>query len=211
MTILVMQHSYERRSRSRIGGKWTTKEIKLRNEASSHRPTHSESARERAPRLRRRISRTGRKDDRNGGGGGERGTEEGKRRVADGGFGWLEAVTDTTDGRGGGEKEVEEKKDLRGWTCEGGDSFFRFYRKKRVALWARNGVQARIRRAHASRARGFSSHPRSIPDVSPPRFSLFFFSPLSPPVLPDLHLQVDRPRHWIPSYTNILLHKLHDQ
>lgn len=205
-----MQHSYERRSRSRIGGKWTTKEIKLRNEAFSHRPTHSESARERAPRLRRRISRTGRKDDRNGGGGGERGGEEGsKRRVADGGFGWLEAVTDTTDGRG--EKEVEEK-DLRGWTCEGGDSFFRFYRKKRVALRTRNGVQARIRRAHASRARGFSSHPRPIPDVSPPRDFLSFSLPLSlTPVLPDLHLQVDRPRHWIPSYTNILLHKLHDQ
>lgn len=38
------------------------------------------------------------------------------------------------------------------------DSFFHFYRKKRVVPGC-NGVQARIRRAHASRARGFSSQP----------------------------------------------------
>lgn len=38
------------------------------------------------------------------------------------------------------------------------DSFFHFYRKKRVVSGC-NGVQARIRRAHASRARGFSSQP----------------------------------------------------
>lgn len=53
----------------------------------------------------------------------------------------LEAVTDTVADAEGME-----------------DSFFHFYRKKRVVPGC-NGVQARIRPAHASRARGFSSQP----------------------------------------------------
>lgn len=46
------------------------------------------------------------------------------------------------------------------------NSFFHFYRKKRVVPGC-NGVQARIRRAHASRARGFSSQPPRHTPVRP--------------------------------------------
>lgn len=68
----------------------------------------------------------------------------------------LEAVTDTVAdaGREGGRME---------------GSFFHFYRKKRVVPGC-NGVQARIRRAHASRARGFSSQPS--PSIATLRFFL---------------------------------------
>lgn len=207
--VLVIQHTCECRSRSRIVGKWTRIEIKLRNASAKLRPpppglSHSELACERASGLRRRISWTGRKDDRNGGEREKRRgqTEDGWWRL------WMARSSYRYDKRkgweGGREGGEGEEEDLRGWTCQGGDSFFRFYRKKRVALRARNGVRARIRRAHASRARGFSSHPRPTPNVSPPAiFSLFHLRPTRTCKLTD--------RHWIPSYTSTLLHKLHDQ
>ena len=68
----------------------------------------------------------GKKDDRNREE--ERRGKGSEQRVVDGGIGWLEAVTDTV------EQEMKEE-DLRGWTCKAaeGVSFFRFYRKERVA------------------------------------------------------------------------------
>jgi len=133
------------------------------------------------------------------------------------------------------EWEMKKEEDLRGWTCEEGVSFFRFYRKERVAPRDRNGVQARIRRAHASRARGFSSHPthpscltlalesREFLSLSNTHthahiLSLFlsllllFCSGLtnaSSPSRTCTNKLTDR--HWIPSYTNTSLRKLYDE
>lgn len=75
-----------------------------------------------------------------------------------------------------------------------GDSFFHFYRKKRVVLGC-NGVQARIRRAHASRARGISSQPPPPPsNLDPPllfpwSFQLFAALQLDRPTLDPLSFE----------------------
>lgn len=150
----------------------------------------------------------GRKDDRNGGRGRRGGNEQ---RVVDGGIGWLEAVTDTAARVGDEEVGGLARVDLRGG---GGGQFFPFLSEGKSGSPSSrsNGVQARIRRAHASRARGFSSHPTppfvSHPRARVPRISLPPFRPFSlfillsvilfcsheyAPSLPHLHLQVDRP------------------
>lgn len=121
--------------------------------------------------------------------------------MVDGGIGWLEAVTDTTARVGDEEVGGLARVDLR---RGGGGQFFPFLSEGKSGSPARNGVQARIRRAHASRARGFSSHPTHPSCLTLALESREFLSPsLSVTLilfcsheylsLPHLHLQVDRP------------------